>query len=417
MPAGERRQLMRNAAALLRERADSMAMTLTLEQGKILSQAKGEIMVTAAYFDELADCGARISGRLLPDEAGGVRRRILHEPIGPVFAVSPVEFARDDAGPKNRHIAGGGLFNHRQTCKGDAPDRLSDCCVLPGRRHSRRRGQCCFRPIQPWSSDTLIAADTIRKVSFTGSTEIGKMLAATAGSHMKKVTMELGGHAPVIIFDDIDISNTVASIAPARYHNAGQSCMAATRFFVQKTIYDEFVSAFSAAAKAIRIGDGVDAGSDMGPLTSERRVPVMSRLVDDAVAKGAVITAGGKQPDRPGYFFEPTVLADVADSAEIMTDEPFGPVSPLTSFDTTDDVIRRANSTPYGLASYVFTRDQSRADRVAEALDAGLVGVNTTNIAGPVVPFGGVRDSGIGREGAMEGILESMTTKTVSSAC
>ena len=414
-PADERRILMRKAAALLRERADAIATALTIEQGKTLAQAKGEILVTAAYFDELADCGARVVGRILPVESSGVRRRIVHEPIGPVFAVSPWNLPAMMPGRKIGTSLAAGCSVIVKPAK-ETPQTaylIAACCQdagIPDGVVNVVSGPSSL------VSDTLIASDVIRKVSFTGSTEIGKQLAAQAGRHMKKVTMELGGHAPVIIFDDIDIQNAVAAIVPARYHNAGQSCMAATRFFVHDAVYDEFVSKFSTAAAALTVGDGTDTNTDMGPLTSERRIPVMTALIEDAVAKGATVSAGGTRPDRPGYFFTPTVLVDVADSADIMTEEPFGPVTPMARFSQIDDLIRRANSTPYGLASYVFTRDQARADQIAAALDAGLVGVNTTNIAGPAVPFGGVRDSGIGREGAMEGIIESMTTKTVTTA-
>ena len=261
----------------------------------------------------------------------------------------------------------------------------------------------------------MISSDVVRKISFTGSTEVGKTLARAAGANMKKVTMELGGHAPVIVFDDVDVQQLVPTLVAARYHNAGQSCMAATRFFVQNNVYDEFTAEFTRQTTALVVGAGIDDDTDMGPLTSERRVPVMEALVKDAMECGANVMTGGKRLDRKGYFFEATVLSEVPDEAEIMTEEPFGPITPIAHFDDVEDVILRANSTPYGLASYVFTRDLAQANHVAASLDAGLVGINATNIAGPTVPFGGVRDSGIGREGAMEGILESMTTKTIST--
>ena len=414
LPAAERRQLMKKAAGLLRERADSLARTLTLEQGKTLPQAKGEILVTAAYVDELADCGARVAGRLLPVEPGGIERRIVYEPIGPIFAVSPWNLPAMMPGRKiGTSLAAGCSIIVKPAKETPQTAYLIAACFqdagVPDGVVNVVSGDAAL------VSDTLIESDVVRKVSFTGSTDIGKMLAAKAGAHMKKVTMELGGHAPVIVFDDVDVRNVVNTLVPARYHNAGQSCMAATRFFVHDDVYAEFVEAFSEAAAALKLGDGMDEATDMGPLTSGRRVPVMEALVEDALVKGATLKAGGQRPERRGYFFEATVLADVPADATIMSEEPFGPVTPLTRFDDTDEVIRRANGTPYGLAAYVFTRDLGRADAIAAALDAGLVGINTTQIAGPVVPFGGVRDSGIGREGAMDGVLESMVSKTVST--
>ncbi len=414
MPSAVRCRLMKATAALIRERAENIATVLTLEQGKTIAQAKGEVMVTAAYMDDLAECGVRIAGRLLQPEESGLGRRIVYEPIGPVFAVSPWNLPAMMPGRKIGTSLAAGCSIVLKPAK-ETPQTaylIAACCQDAGIPEG------VVNVVSGPSglvSDTMIASDVIRKVSFTGSTEIGKLLAAKAGTHMKKVTMELGGHAPVIVFDDVDVSRAVSMLVPARYHNAGQSCMAATRFFVHDAVYDEFVAKFSRAASGLALGDGADGGTDMGPLTSGRRVPVMQTLVADAVDRGSTLMAGGGRPDRRGYFFEATVLADVPDDALIMTEEPFGPVTPIARFEDVDDVVERANGTPYGLAAYVFTRDLAKANRVAGLLEAGLVGINSTNVAGPAVPFGGVRDSGVGREGAIEGVLESMTTKTVST--
>ena len=413
-PASRRAQLLRNTAALMRDRVATIGAVLTQEQGKTLPQASGEILTTAAYFDELASCSTRVIGQLLPQEDSGVARSIIYEPIGPVFAISPWNLPAMMPGRKIATTLAAGCSIIVKPAK-ETPQTaylIAQCCQdadIPDGVVNIVSGASSL------ISDTLIASPIIRKISFTGSTEVGKMLAQTAGSYMKKATMELGGHAPVIVFDDVEVESVVSMMVPSRYANAGQSCMAATRFFVHDSIYDNFVAAFTKKTAGLKLGNGLDDGIDMGPLTSERRLLVMERLVADAIQSGATLVHGGKRLQRPGYFFEPTILSEVPDQAKIMMEEPFGPITPIIRFDNIDDVVNRANSTPYGLASYIFSRDLNVAHYVASALHAGLVGVNTMNVAGPTVPFGGIGDSGIGREGAMEGLLESMTTKTIST--
>jgi len=413
--AAQRALLLHKTAELMRERAGVIGRVLTEEQGKTLAQAKGEVFVTAAYFDELAECGSRVAGRSSPPESSGVMRSIVYEPIGPVFAVSPWNLPAMMPGRKIGTALAAGCSIIVKPAK-ETPQTaylIAQCCQdagIPDGVVNVISGPSSM------VSETLIASPVIRKVSFTGSTEVGKALATKAGAHMKKLTMELGGHAPVIIFDDVDVEKIVSMIVPTRYSNAGQSCTAATRFFVHDTIYDTFVTAFTKKAAGLQVGNGLDDGVDMGPLTSKRRISVMERLVADAVRCGSNVTTGGNHLDRRGYFFEPTVLSEVPDRAAIMSEEPFGPISPIAHFSDIDDVIARANGTPYGLASYVFSHDRAKVDYVTSALEAGLVGVNSLNVAGPTVPFGGVKDSGIGREGAMEGVLECMTTKTISTA-
>lgn len=413
LPAATRGNLLHATADLIRNRISHMRLVLTREQGKTLAQAEGEIVTTAAYFDELANCAVRLQGALQPPDKHGVARSVVHEPIGPVFAVSPWNLPAMMPGRKIATSLAAGCSVIVKPAK-ETPQTaylIAKCCQdagVPDGVVNVISGKSSL------VSETLIASPVIRKVSFTGSTDIGKMLAKIAGAHMKKVTMELGGHAPVIVCEDVDIDDVINTIVPAKFSNAGQSCMAATRLFVHDEIYESFVESFTAKTVALRVGSGEDAGVDMGPLTSDRRLPVMENLVADAVACGAMVTTGGKRIDRLGYFFEPTVLSEVPASAVIMQEEPFGPLIAIARFTKINDVIDRANNTAYGLAAYVFSHDIARAQRIAGALDAGLVGINTTNIAGPTVPFGGVRDSGIGREGAMEGVLESMTTKAIS---
>ncbi len=410
----ERAAIVRAAASLLRERSDEIARVLTVEQGKPLGQARWEVRVTADYFDELAGSAERAYGRVVPTSAGGVGRAIVYEPIGPVFAVAPWNLPAMLPGRKIATALAAGCSVVVKPAK-ETPETtqcIARCCHdagVPAGVVNVISGPSAML------SDRLIASPLMRKLSFTGSTEIGKQLAAACGRHMKKATMELGGHAPVIICADADIERTIAATVAGRYANAGQSCIAPTRFFVQRAVYETFVHGFSERVKTLRIGNGLD-DADMGPLASERRLHVMEEFIADARRHGATVTVGGERINGAGYFFQPTVLRDVPDSAAIMTEEPFGPITPIDAFDDVDEALARANGTPYGLAAYVFTGSLATADYLAAGIDAGMVGVNTLDVAAPPVPFGGVRDSGIGRESAIEGLLESMVTKTVSTA-
>lgn len=414
-PADERAMLLHQTAKRIRERGGEIASVLTREQGKTLSQSIWEINTTANYFDDLAECGLRVAGKVLAPESSGIRRSIVYEPVGPVFAVSPWNLPVMMPGRKIATSLAAGCSIIVKPAK-ETPQTaylIAECCQsagIPDGVVNIISGDSSL------ISNTLIKSPIISKVSFTGSTEVGKELAQIAGAYMKKTSMELGGHAPVIVCEDVDVEMVVNMTVPARYSNAGQSCMAATRFFVHDAIYEKFVHAFTKKVKGLRVGNGADEGVDMGPLTSARRIPMVKSLIDDALEKGAKLMCGGSSLPGPGFYFEPTVLCDVPDEARLMFEEPFGPVSPITRFSGLDDVIERANSTPYGLASYVFTHNLERANILSNSLQAGLVGINTMNIAGVTVPFGGVKDSGIGREGAIEGVLESMTIKTVSMA-
>ncbi len=410
----ERASVIRKVAALLRERIDPISETLTIEQGKTLGQSKWEVSGTAAYFDDLANWSEHVYGRLVPREGSGITRSVVYEPIGPIFAVAPWNLPAMLPGRKIATALAAGCSVVVKPAK-ETPATtylIAQCCKdagIPDGVVNAISGPSSM------ISQTLIKSPVIRKISFTGSTGVGKHLAQMCGLHMKKATMELGGHAPVVICADSDIDAVIEATVIGRYSNAGQSCIAPTRFFVERTVYERFVEGFSARVKAMRVGNGLE-DVDMGPLASDRRVPVMEGLVADAQKHGATITAGGNRIEGKGYFYEPTVLRDVPDSAEIMYEEPFGPITPIDAFDDLDEVIARANSTPYGLSSYVFTASLSVASHLASHIEAGMVGVNSLNAAAPPVPFGGVRDSGIGREGSMEGVLESMVTKTISTA-
>lgn len=413
IPSTERCRLISLAGQLLRERVDAVGRDLTLEQGKPLAQAKGEIFATADYFTGIAAAATNLFGRVPPTGSDGIRRSVIYEPIGPVFAVSPWNLPAMMPGRKIANSLGAGCSVIVKPAK-ETPlsaYAIAKCCedagIPPGVVNV-----ICGDAAQ--ISEAMIASSVIRKVSFTGSTPVGRVLAQHAGTSLKKITLELGGHAPVIVFDDADLEEVVKATVMARFANAGQSCLAPTRFFVQKPRYAQFVELFSAQASALRVGDGTDPATQMGPLTSARRLPLMDTLVSDARQKGARVTAGGKRLERPGFFFAPTVLADVPKHSALMSEEPFGPVTAIVPFDEVQEVIDRANATAYGLAAYVFTRDADLAVSVVAQIEAGMVGINSMSVAHPSLPFGGVKDSGIGREGAYDGLLDSMVTKSIS---
>jgi succinate-semialdehyde dehydrogenase/glutarate-semialdehyde dehydrogenase len=265
-------------------------------------------------------------------------------------------------------------------------------------------------------SEYLIPHPTIRKVTFTGSTAVGKHLAALAGQHMKRITMELGGHAPAIVFEDADVDKAVKLLSGAKFRNAGQVCVAPTRFLVHETIYERFVDGFVAAAKAVKVGDGLDKDTQMGPLANPRRVDAMQGFVADAVAKGANLRTGGARIGNKGNFFEPTVLTDVPMAARIMSEEPFGPIAPIARFREFDEVVQEANRLPYGLAAYAYTRSAQTAGAIGAAFESGMVSINHHGLALPEVPFGGVKDSGFGSEGGSEAIESYLNTKFITQA-
>lgn len=413
MAVAERCRLIALVGQLMRDRVDTMARDLTIEEGKTLAQSKGEILGTADYFSGIAAAAANLFGRIAPPGNDGVRRSVTYEPIGPIFAASPWNLPAMMPGRKIANSLGAGcsVIVKPATETPLSAFAIAKCCqeagIPPGVVNV-----ICGNAAQ--ISSAMIRSVVIRKISFTGSTEVGKQLAQLAGAYMKKMTLELGGHAPVIVFDDVDVAAVVETACMARFSNAGQSCIAPTRFFVHQKIYREFVDLFTARARALRVGEGLDPQTQMGPLARHRRLSVMDGLVQDAVHKGALLTAGGARLERRGYFYAPTVLSDVPDAAAIMTVEPFGPITPIVPFRDTAAVIDRANDTAYGLAAYVFSRDVDRASQVASQIDAGMIAINSMSVAHPALPFGGVKDSGIGREGALDGLLDSMITKAIS---
>lgn len=411
--AFERCKIMRKAADLLRARADQIANILSLEQGKLLAEAKMEILASADVIDWFSEEGRRAYGRVIPARADGVRNTVIMEPVGPVAGFSPWNFPVMQAARKVGGALGAGCSIILK-CPEETPGSpiefvkcFHDAGVPPGVINL-----VYGNPAE--ISEYLIPSPVIRKISFTGSVPVGKQLGALAGLHMKRATMELGGHAPVLVFDDVESDGVATLLAGMKYRNAGQVCVSPTRFFLHDKVYDKFVAKFTDLARNIKVGDGLDPASKMGPLANPRRVNAMESILLDAQEKGAKVETGGKRIGNEGNFFEPTVLTDVPENARIMREEPFGPVAVMLRFNDTDDVLARANSLPFGLASYAFTKDAKTATKVADALDHGMVSINHFGIALPETPFGGVKDSGYGHEGGIEGLNAYLQTKFVS---
>ena len=413
--AFDRSKLLRKAAGLLRERAGDIARLMTLEQGKPVGEARMEAMAGADVIDWFAEEARRTYGRVIPARAEGVYQMSLREPVGPVAAFTPWNFPINQA---NRKIAIALAAGCSIIVKGPEETPAScaelvrcfvDAGLPPG------VVQLVFG-VPSEISEYLIPHPVIRKISFTGSTPVGKQLAALAGLHMKRATMELGGHAPAIIFADADVPAATRQLAAAKYRNAGQVCVSPTRFLVQDSVYEQFVGEFTALAKAVKVGNGMEEGTQMGPLANPRRITAMEGLIADAVGKGAELRTGGKRIGNVGNFFEPTVLTGVNKEMRVMNEEPFGPLAVIAPFSGMDDVIAEANRLPFGLASYAFTGSTKTAGRVAAAVEAGMMTINHIGLALPEVPFGGIKDSGSGSEGGSEAIESYLNIKFVTQA-
>ena len=413
--AFERGKVLRKAAALLRERAETIAHIMTREQGKPLREARIEIGVASDVMDWFAEEGRRAYGRVIPARNEGVMQFVVREPVGPVAAFTPWNFPINQA---VRKISAALCTGCPIIVKGpeDTPGSVAELvrafldAGVPGDVLQLVYGDPAA------ISGYLIPHPVIRKISFTGSVPVGKQLAALAGQHMKRATMELGGHAPAIVFDDADVEQAVKVLAANKYRNAGQVCVAPTRFLVQERIYDRFVDGFVSAARNIRVGNGLEEATTMGPLIHGRRLEAIESLVADAQAKGARLLTGGQRIGNRGHFFEPTVLADLPLDARVMNEEPFGPIALIRRFSDEDEALAEANRLPFGLAAYAYTRSSERAARVGQAVESGMVSINHHGIALPETPFGGVKDSGYGSEGGSEAIEAYLTTKFVTQA-
>ncbi|QTX22707.1 NAD-dependent succinate-semialdehyde dehydrogenase [Comamonas aquatica] len=415
MPAIERSAIMRRAAGLLRERADSIAALMTQEQGKPLAEAKAEVLAGVGIIEWFADEAIRVYGRIVPARRMDVQQLVIKEPVGVVAAFTPWNFPVNQIVRKlGAALSTGCAF----LCKAPeetpaSPAALLECFVDAG-IPAGVVGLVYGNPAQ--ISEYLIAHPIIKKITFTGSTQVGKQLAALAGKHMKRCTMELGGHAPVIVAEDADVALAVQASSASKFRNAGQVCIAPTRFLVHRSIQTQFTQAMLDRVAQIQVGDGMNVRSSMGALANSRRITAMEQVVQDAQHKGAKLLAGGTKLGEVGNFFAPTVLADVPLDADVFNNEPFGPVVSMRSFDKLEEAIAEANRLPYGLAAYAFTSSLKTAHTLTHQLETGMLWINQPAVASAEMPFGGVKDSGYGSEGGPEALEAYLVSKAVSIA-
>ena len=411
-PPVERANVLLRAAALMRERQEEIATAITAEHGKPLPQARLEVIRGCEFFEWDAGETTRTYGRVIPS-APGVRYIVHHQPIGTVLGLSPWNFPMSQPCRKVAGAIASGcsliLKAAEETPAGalHIAKALHDAGLPPGVLNL-----VFGTPSE--ISDYLIRQDQIRLVAFTGSTAVGRRLTTLASQNMTPVLMELGGHAPVIVCEDTDVETAAVSGAVRKMRNAGQVCTSPTRFFVHESIFDQYLEVFVRRSSETVVGNGVDAGVEMGPLANERRPPALADFVEDAVATGARLMTGGNRMGDRGYFFEPTVLANVSDDARVMQEEPFGPLAVVNPVASLDEGIGKANAVPFGLAAYGYTNRADYADRLVEELEAGNVSINTLEASLPETPFGGVKHSGFGREGGTEGLHNYMIVKNVS---
>lgn len=410
--AKERAKILHRLADLIEQNVEPLARLLTLEQGKPLAEAKGEVAFSAAYVRWFAEEAQRVYGDVIPSPWPGRRILVTKEPVGVVGAITPWNFPSSMIARKlGPALAAGCAIVIK-------PADLTPYSGLAWAELSERAGvpagvvNVVTGPAAEIGAE-LIGNPLVRKITFTGSTPVGKLLVEQCAGTMKKVSMELGGNAPFIVFDDADLDRAVEGAMIAKYRNSGQTCVCTNRFLVQAGVYDAFVAKLAAASKALRVGDGLEANVQQGPLINDKAVEKVEAHIADALGKGASIVTGGKRHALGGTFFEPTVLRDVTPNMLVARHETFGPLAPVFKFTSEAEAVRLANDTEFGLASYFYTRDLGRAFRVAEALKYGLVGVNEGLITTEVAPFGGFKESGLGKEGSKYGIEDYIDSKYV----
>jgi succinate-semialdehyde dehydrogenase/glutarate-semialdehyde dehydrogenase len=414
-PAFDRSKALHKAADLLRERSDAIARLVTLEQGKPLQEAQAELGRSAEVIEWFAQEAPRIYGRQIPPRAPNLIHLALKEPVGPALALSPWNFPVNQLVRKVSAALAAGC-----SVIAKAPEETPASCAelvrafLDGGVPADAVSLVFGTPSE--ISNHLISSPIIRKVSFTGSTVVGKELAALAGGHMKRLTMELGGHAPAIVFDDVDVNVVASLVSAAKWRNAGQVCVSPTRLLVQGSVYKSFVEAFVARAQALQVGDGMVPGTQMGPLAHSRRLDAMEAFVQDARGHGATVQCGGERLGNVGYFFQPTVLTDVPIAARVMNEEPFGPIALIQPFDSPEEAFLEANRLPYGLAAYAFTRSPERARATRAAVESGMLAINHLAFGLPETPLGGVKDSGYGQEGGADAIEAYLHVRYVTTA-
>lgn len=409
----EKSGILRKVGELSRSRAEAIGRNMTLDQGKPLAEAVGEVTRCADHCDWHAEECRRVYGRVIPPRLPNVRQFVLREPVGVCAAFTPWNFPFNQAIRKIAAAIGAGC-----TIIIKGPEDTPSAVVAIARIfHEAGLPPGVLNVV--WGvpgevSEHLIKSSIVRKVSFTGSVPVGKQLAALAGAHMKRITMELGGHSPAIVCDDADIDRAADMLATLKFSNAGQVCVSPSRFFVQRPAYERFLARFIDRTKSIKVGPGLEPATKMGPLAHERRLAVMDAFIADATVRGARVEAGGSRIGTQGYFFAPTVITGAAPDSRLMTEEPFGPVAAIVPFDDLPDAIKRANSLPYGLSAYAFTASSRSALAIQNGLESGMININHFGQALPETPFGGVKDSGIGSEGGSETFDGYLTTKFVT---
>jgi succinate-semialdehyde dehydrogenase/glutarate-semialdehyde dehydrogenase len=413
--AFERYKIMRRAAQLLRDRVERVASLMTLEQGKPLAEARMEVLAGADTIDWFAEEGRRAYGRVIPARQPDVYQLVVKEPVGPVAAFTPWNFPINQVVRKlSAALAAGCSIVVKAPEETPAsPAELIRAFIdagVPAGSVNLVYGDPAH------ISSYLIAHPAIRKISFTGSTPVGKQLAAMAGLHMKRMTMELGGHAPVVIFDDADVALAAKTMAASKFRNAGQVCVSPTRFLVQEGVYKDFVAQFVMHAEKLQVGNGMDTGVGMGPLANPRRMAAMENLIADAPQQQGQVKTGGQRLGSTGNFWSPTVIAELPMSARAMSEEPFGPMALINPFATFDDAVREANRLPFGLAAYAWTRSARTAQQIAASVETGMITINHLGLGMPETPFGGVKDSGYGSEGGTEALEAYLNPKFVSQA-
>ncbi len=413
-PPRDRGEILRRAFELITERADDLALLMTLEMGKSLKESKAEITYGAEFFRWFSEEAVRISGRFEVAPNGAGRVMVMRQPVGPCLLITPWNFPLAMGTRKIGPAIAAGCTTVMKPAKQTPLSMLALAQILeeaglPGGVLNVVTASSSGSIMEP-----LIKDFRTRKLSFTGSTEVGRKLMEQASEQLLRVSMELGGNAPFLVFDDADVDAAVEGAVIAKMRNVGEACTAANRFHVAESIGDEFATKLAEKIGAMKVGRGTDPDNEVGPLIDEDQRTIVSDLVEDATGKGAKVLVGGSQVDGAGYFYEPTVLSDVPPEADLLKKEIFGPVAPVASFESEEDAIAAANNTEYGLVAYVFTRDIKRALRVCEGLETGMVGLNPGIVSNASAPFGGVKHSGFGREGGREGINEYLETKYVA---
>ncbi|MFM0277231.1 NAD-dependent succinate-semialdehyde dehydrogenase [Paraburkholderia sediminicola] len=416
MSAAERAAIIDKAAALMHERADEIGTLMSFEHGKMLADGLQEAHSSADIVKWFAEEGRRAYGRVVPGPLPNSRQLVLKVPVGPVAAFTPWNFpVRIPARTVAAALAAGCsvILKAAEETPGSTTAMVrcfQDAGLPPGVLN-------LVFGVPAQVSEYLIASDVIKAVAFTGSIPVGKHLAGLAATHgLKKLVMELGGHAPMIVCDDVDVARIATMTANAKFRQAGQACISPTRFYIQEGVYGAFIDKFVEVAAKLKVGSAFEPDTQASPVANARRLAAADEFVKDAVSHGARLLLGGQRLNRPGFFYAPTVLADVPEQARIMNDEPFGPVVPFSSFKAVEEVLERANRLKYGLAAYAFTGSDRRALQLSNGLEAGMIGINSMLVSGPEVPFGGVKESGIGSENGIEGLQAYLVTKFIQQA-